>query len=87
MGAKIFGGQGGLHLRSLAASIVAGARSSPILYQEESQGLIEYSLLCALIALACVAGVQIVAQEVNSAFSKIGSRLAALVEGTGPDGH
>ena len=57
------------------------------LKDESGQDLVEYALLCALIALACVAGVQIVAAEVNSAFSKIGSRLAALVEGTGPDGH
>jgi pilus assembly protein Flp/PilA len=54
---------------------------------ESGQTLIEYALLCALIALGAIAGMQTIAQEVNNAFTKIGSRLASLVGGTDSDGH
>ncbi|PYU95641.1 MAG: Flp family type IVb pilin [Acidobacteria bacterium] len=50
------------------------------LHREESgQDLIEYALLAALIALAATAGMNVVASDINNAFSKIGSKLAAAV--------
>ena len=50
------------------------------LHRDESgQDLIEYALLAALIALAATAGMNVVASDVNNAFSKIGSKLEAAV--------
>ena len=50
------------------------------LHREESgQDLIKYALLAALIALAATAGMNVVASDINNAFSKIGSKLAAAV--------
>ena len=43
---------------------------------EEGQDLVEYSLLVALIALACIAGVRHVATAVNAVFSNVSSSLA-----------
>jgi pilus assembly protein Flp/PilA len=43
---------------------------------EEGQDLVEYSLLVALIALACIAGVRHVATAVNGVFSNVSSSLA-----------
>jgi pilus assembly protein Flp/PilA len=49
-----------------------------ILHREESgQDLIEYSLLVALIALAAVAGMSTLANNISNAFSTIGSRLSS----------
>ena len=50
------------------------------LHRDESgQDLIEYALLAALIALAATAGMNVVASDINNAFSKIGSKLEAAV--------
>ena len=50
------------------------------LHREESgQDLIEYALLAALIALAATAGMNVVASDINNAFSKIGSKFAVSV--------
>ena len=50
------------------------------LHRDESgQDLIEYALLAALIALAATAGMNVVASDINNAFSVIGSKLAAAV--------
>jgi pilus assembly protein Flp/PilA len=43
---------------------------------EEGQDLVEYALLVALIALACIAGVNGIATSINSVFGKISSSLA-----------
>jgi pilus assembly protein Flp/PilA len=43
--------------------------------QEEGQDLIEYALVVALIALAATAGMQTVANDINTAFSNIGTKL------------
>ena len=43
---------------------------------EEGQDLVEYALLVALIALACVVGVQNVASAITTVFSNISSTLA-----------
>ncbi len=42
---------------------------------ESGQDLIEYALVCALIALGAIAGMQQVANAINSAFSKVGNEL------------
>ena len=43
---------------------------------EEGQDLVEYALLVALVALACITGVQSIATAVNSVFSTISGSLA-----------
>jgi len=46
------------------------------LHREDSgQDLIEYALIAALIALAATAGMSVVAQAINDAFSSIGGKL------------
>lgn len=48
------------------------------LHEDESgQDLIEYALVCALIALGAIAGMGTVADTINNAFSKIGSSLSS----------
>jgi pilus assembly protein Flp/PilA len=46
-----------------------------LLHGESGQDLVEYSLLVALIALACVAGVRHVATAVNTVFTNISNSL------------
>ena len=43
--------------------------------EEEGQDLIEYSLLCALIAVACIAAMQALATDINEIFQAIGVEL------------
>ncbi|HEX3968822.1 MAG TPA: Flp family type IVb pilin [Edaphobacter sp.] len=43
---------------------------------ESGQDLIEYALVCALIALGAIAGMANVADTINNAFSKIGNELS-----------
>ncbi|HEX5284724.1 MAG TPA: Flp family type IVb pilin [Bryocella sp.] len=51
-----------------------------MLHEDESgQDLIEYALVCALIALGAVAGMRTVANYINNAFSNIGSQLSSAV--------
>ncbi len=45
------------------------------LRDEKGQDLIEYALLSALVALAAVAGMQTLANGINTAFANIGSVL------------
>ena len=47
--------------------------------EEEGQDLIEYSLLAALIAVACIAAMKALATEINQIFSTIGSTLEGAV--------
>jgi len=48
------------------------------LHKDESgQDLIEYALVAALIAFAAVAAMQTLAQQINNAFSTIGSKLTS----------
>jgi pilus assembly protein Flp/PilA len=44
---------------------------------ESGQDLIEYALVCALIALGAVTGMKTVADYINNAFSSIGSQLSS----------
>ena len=43
---------------------------------ESGQDLIEYALICALIALGCIAGMGTVADYINDAFGTVGSKLS-----------
>jgi pilus assembly protein Flp/PilA len=50
------------------------------LHRDESgQDLIEYALVAALIAFAAIAGMNYVANEINTAFSKIGNKLVSAI--------
>ncbi|HSU18467.1 MAG TPA: Flp family type IVb pilin [Acidobacteriaceae bacterium] len=46
---------------------------------ESGQDLIEYALIAALIALAAVVGMSTLANNINNAFSNVGSRLSSAV--------
>ena len=46
---------------------------------ESGQDLIEYALVTALIAFGAVAGMNTVADYINNAFSKIGSKLSSAI--------
>jgi pilus assembly protein Flp/PilA len=45
--------------------------------EEEGQDLIEYSLLAALIAVACIAAMNALAVDINGIFARIGAALQA----------
>ncbi|MGA3130606.1 MAG: Flp family type IVb pilin [Terracidiphilus sp.] len=47
-----------------------------LMNREEGQDLIEYALVAALIAVACVAGMNQVATAINTLFSNISASLA-----------
>ncbi len=50
------------------------------LHKDESgQDLIEYALIAALIAFGAIAGMNTLAQQLNIAFSKIGSKVSANI--------
>jgi pilus assembly protein Flp/PilA len=49
------------------------------LHDEQGQDLIEYTLVAALIGFAAVAGMNTLAGDLNTAFSKIGSKLNAQI--------
>jgi len=46
---------------------------------ESGQGLVEYLLIVALVALAATAGMSSAASYINSAFIRIGSKLGSYV--------
>jgi pilus assembly protein Flp/PilA len=50
-----------------------------IFRDEQGQDLIEYALVVALIAFAATAGMSTVAGNINTAFTKIGSKLTTYV--------
>ena len=43
--------------------------------EEEGQDLIEYALLAAFIALACIAAMQLVGNGINTLFTKVNTDL------------
>jgi len=47
-----------------------------VVREEEGQDLIEYSLLAALIAVACITAMKALATNINGIFDKIGTALA-----------
>ena len=57
--------------------------SNTFLTKEEGVTMVEYGLIAALIAVVCVAAVQIVGTQLNAVFTKIGNCLQnALGNGT-----
>jgi Flp pilus assembly pilin Flp len=46
---------------------------------EAGQGLVEYLLILALVAFACTAGMKVLANGLNTAFSEIGSLVNAYI--------
>ena len=50
-----------------------------ILVEDDGQDLIEYALVVALIAFAATVGMNTVASGINSAFSKIASKLSGAI--------
>jgi pilus assembly protein Flp/PilA len=61
--------------RMTAVSHLLGA-----LHQDETgQDLVEYALVAALIAFAAVAAMNTLANNVENAFSKVGSKLASAI--------
>jgi len=53
--------------------------SAEILREDCGQDLIEYALVAALIAFAAVVGMNGVASDINTAFSKLGSKLTSAI--------
>ncbi len=51
-------------------------RIQTLLADEQGQDLIEYALVVALIAFAATAGMNTVANNINTAFTNIGTKLA-----------
>lgn len=50
-----------------------------VLLQEDGQDLIEYALVVSLIAFAAIAGMGTLANDINTAFTNIGTKLTASV--------
>jgi len=50
-----------------------------ILREDQGQDLIEYALVVALIAFAATVGMGSVASSINSAFTKIGTKLSTYI--------
>jgi pilus assembly protein Flp/PilA len=48
------------------------------LVREDGQDLVEYALLVALIAFAATSGMHTLANDINSAFNAIGSKLTIV---------
>jgi pilus assembly protein Flp/PilA len=49
------------------------------LKDESGQDLIEYALVVSLIAFAAIAGMNVLATDINAAFTSIGTRLTSSV--------
>ena len=50
------------------------------LHEDESgQGLVEYLLILAMVALATIAGMQSAASSITSAFTRIGTKLGNYI--------
>jgi pilus assembly protein Flp/PilA len=55
-------------------------KSLASLHRDESgQGLVEYVLIIALVALAATAGMNTLATKINAAFSNVSARLSSYV--------
>lgn len=51
----------------------------PLLVSEDGQDLVEYALVVALIAFGAVAGMDVLASEINTAFNTVSSDLASAL--------
>lgn len=47
-----------------------------LIHDEVGQDLVEYALLCSLIALTLIASISSIASDVNEAFSKVSNSLS-----------
>lgn len=47
--------------------------------EEEGQGMVEYVMIVALVALAATAGMVSLASGINAAFSKVGSLIGVYI--------
>jgi pilus assembly protein Flp/PilA len=65
---------GGENMTTLILRLYVRAQ---IFREDHGQDLIEYALTAALIALAATAGMNVIASDINIAFSSIGSKLTA----------
>ncbi len=55
-------------------------KSLASLHRDESgQGLVEYVLIIALVALAATAGMKALATDINSAFTAVGTTLGTYI--------
>ena len=50
-----------------------------LLLREEGQDLVEYALIVALISLAAVVGMNALASDINSAFTRVGSNMTSTI--------
>ena len=50
-----------------------------LLQEESGQDLIEYALVAAVLALAAIAGMGSLANNISNAFSAVGSKLSSAV--------
>lgn len=55
--------------------VMAQAQLAEGLRREEGQGLVEYALILALIAILVIAALTFLKNEINSIFTEIGSKL------------
>jgi pilus assembly protein Flp/PilA len=55
------------------------AKLQTLMLQEEGQDLIEYALVVALIAFAATVGMGTLANDINTAFTSIGTQLTTAV--------
>jgi pilus assembly protein Flp/PilA len=53
------------------------AKIQTLMMREEGQDLVEYALVVSLIAFAAIAGMGTLANDINSAFSNIGTKLTS----------
>lgn len=54
-----------------------------LLRENSGQDLIEYALICAFIALGCVAATNTLSSRIASQFSSVGNTLSSLSSGSG----
>ena len=59
--------------------LMLSVRIQNLLSREEGQDLIEYALVVALIAFAATAGMKTLANDINLAFTNIGSSLNSSI--------
>ena len=50
-------------------------KTQNLLWSDEGQDLVEYALVIALIALAATAGMNTLASDISSAFTKVGTTI------------
>jgi pilus assembly protein Flp/PilA len=54
-----------------------GVKDKNLILNQRGQGLVEYALILVLIAVAIMAGVSTLKNNINNSYSKIGSSITA----------